>query len=136
MQEPATTTRERLWAPDGALCYFQGSRMEYAGIGLSRPKAMKGWFLRVMNSQGQWKRVWSCTRCDHNVKQKVSADMHSKCLSGVTCAKTQWGACEARRLKWSQRQRQRECVLFIGTQFSNLYTAVDTPAKGRVGVCE
>ncbi len=27
----------------------------------------------------------------------------------------------------------RECVLFIGTQFSNLYTAVDTPAKGRVG---
>jgi hypothetical protein len=23
----------------------------------------------------------------------------------------------------------RECVLFIGTQFSNLYTAVDTPAK-------
>jgi len=26
-----------------------------------------------------------------------------------------------------------ESVLFIGTQFSNLYTAVDTPAKGRVG---
>ena len=26
----------------------------------------------------------------------------------------------------------RECVLFIGTQFSNLYTAVDTPARGRV----
>jgi hypothetical protein len=25
--------------------------------------------------------------------------------------------------------------MFIGTQFSNLYTAVDTPAKGRVGVC-
>jgi hypothetical protein len=24
------------------------------------------------------------------------------------------------------------CVLFIGTQFSNLYTAVDTPARGRV----
>jgi hypothetical protein len=24
-------------------------------------------------------------------------------------------------------------VLFIGTQFSNLYTAVDTPAKGHVG---
>jgi hypothetical protein len=23
-------------------------------------------------------------------------------------------------------------VLFIGTQFSNLYTAVDTPARGRV----
>ena len=27
----------------------------------------------------------------------------------------------------------RESVLFIGTQFSNLYTAVDTSAKGRVG---
>jgi hypothetical protein len=26
-----------------------------------------------------------------------------------------------------------ERVLFIGTQFSNLYTAVDTPARGRVG---
>jgi hypothetical protein len=28
-----------------------------------------------------------------------------------------------------------ERVLFIGTQFSNLYTAVDTPALGRVVVC-
>jgi hypothetical protein len=27
----------------------------------------------------------------------------------------------------------RESVLFIGTQFSNLYTTVDTPAKGRMG---
>jgi len=27
------------------------------------------------------------------------------------------------------QQLQRECVLFIGTQFSNLYTAVDTPAE-------
>jgi hypothetical protein len=26
-------------------------------------------------------------------------------------------------------------VLFIGTQFSNLYTAVDTPVMGRVVVC-
>jgi hypothetical protein len=32
-------------------------------------------------------------------------------------------------------QPGRERVLFIGTQFSNLYTAVDTPARGRVGVC-
>jgi len=30
---------------------------------------------------------------------------------------------------------ERERVLFIGTQFSNLYTAVDTPAMGRVVVC-
>ena len=29
----------------------------------------------------------------------------------------------------------RERVLFIGSQFSNLYTAVDTPAMGRVVVC-
>jgi hypothetical protein len=28
-----------------------------------------------------------------------------------------------------------ERELFIGTQFSNLYTAVDTPARGRVVVC-
>ena len=26
-------------------------------------------------------------------------------------------------------------MLVIGTQFSNLYTAVETPARGRVGVC-
>ena len=32
------------------------------------------------------------------------------------------------------KEKQRECVLFIGTQFSNLYTAMDTPARGRV-VC-
>jgi hypothetical protein len=30
---------------------------------------------------------------------------------------------------------ERECVLFIGTQFSNLYTAVDTLAMDRVVVC-
>jgi hypothetical protein len=34
-----------------------------------------------------------------------------------------------RVLVWKER------VLFIGTQFSNLYTAVDTPARGRVVVC-
>ena len=34
-----------------------------------------------------------------------------------------------------ERGSLRECVLFIGTWFSNLYTAVDTPARGRVGVC-
>jgi hypothetical protein len=31
--------------------------------------------------------------------------------------------------------RYRESVLFIGIQFSNLYTGVDTPARGRVVVC-
>ena len=30
---------------------------------------------------------------------------------------------------------ERECVLFIGTQFSNLYTAVDTLAKVHLGLC-
>jgi hypothetical protein len=27
---------------------------------------------------------------------------------------------------------ERESVLFIGARFSNLYTSVDTPARGRV----
>ena len=35
--------------------------------------------------------------------------------------------------KRSQDTRSRESVLFIGTRFSNRYTAVDTPARGRVG---
>ena len=43
---------------------------------------------------------------------------HSMCLRGHVCV------CLDARL--------RESVLFIGTQFSNLYTAVDTPARGRV----
>ena len=30
----------------------------------------------------------------------------------------------------------RECVLFIGTQFSNLNTAVNTPARGRMSECK
>ena len=31
--------------------------------------------------------------------------------------------------RWTEAGCSRECVLFIGTQFSNLYTVVDTPAK-------
>jgi hypothetical protein len=31
----------------------------------------------------------------------------------------------------TKRNEHRECVLFIGTRFSNLYTAVDTPAEAR-----
>ena len=41
--------------------------------------------------------------------------------------------------RFRKRVSARESVSFIGTQFSNLYTAVDTPARGRVwcvcGVC-
>jgi hypothetical protein len=37
---------------------------------------------------------------------------------------------------WAAMKRaERERVLFIGTRFSNLYTAVDTPARSRVIVC-
>ena len=36
-------------------------------------------------------------------------------------------------LDWGLCMNSTWSVLFIGTQFSNLYTAVDTPAKGRVG---
>ena len=35
----------------------------------------------------------------------------------------------------NKRGHLRECVLFIGTRFSNLYTAVDTPAEARVMLC-
>jgi hypothetical protein len=38
----------------------------------------------------------------------------------------------------SKKITSRECVLFIGTQYSNLYTAMDTPAEAawfvRTGV--
>jgi hypothetical protein len=40
--------------------------------------------------------------------------------------------------RWSpsaESSEPRERVLFTGTQFSNLYTAVDTLAMGRVVVC-
>jgi hypothetical protein len=35
---------------------------------------------------------------------------------------------EMKGCKEGERTAARESVLFIGTQFSNLYTAVDTPA--------
>jgi hypothetical protein len=38
----------------------------------------------------------------------------------------------SRRWSWERAWQWGESVLFIGTQFSNLYTAVDTPAMGRV----
>ena len=37
--------------------------------------------------------------------------------------------CEGFRVGVGGRERECVCVLFIGTQFSNLYTAVDTPAS-------
>ena len=39
-------------------------------------RVMRGWFLRVLNSQGQWKREWYCTRCGQWVKCKVTVDMN------------------------------------------------------------
>jgi hypothetical protein len=38
-----------------------------------------------------------------------------------------------RGVRASRSVNVRESVLLIGTQFSNLYTTVDTPAKGHVG---
>jgi hypothetical protein len=42
-------------------------------------------------------------------------------------------ATDEQSLIGNEADTMTERVLFIGTQFSNLYTAVDTPAKGRVG---
>jgi hypothetical protein len=78
------------------------------GLSSLDPRAMRVWFLRVLNSQGQWNREWYCTRCGQGVKCKVTVDMNRQGLADVTCEKAQWGACEARRLKWSDRQRQAE----------------------------
>ncbi len=78
------------------------------GLSSLGPRAMRGWFLRVLNSQGQWKRAWSCTRCGQEVKCKVTVDMNRQGMADVTCGKAQSGACEARRLKWSERQWQAE----------------------------
>ena len=36
---------------------------------------------------------------------------------------------------YQEHMSLRERELFIGTQCSDLYTSVDTPAKGRVGAC-
>jgi hypothetical protein len=37
--------------------------------------------------------------------------------------------------RFQDKGSTRESVLIIGTRFSNLYTSVDTPARGRVVVC-
>ena len=69
------------------------------------PKDMRGWFLRVLHSQGQWKRAWSGTKCGHEVKCQVTVDKNRQCMAEVRCGKAQRGACEVRRLKWSERQQ-------------------------------
>jgi hypothetical protein len=81
--------------------------MEHARPELPRSESHEG-LVSKSPKQGQWKRAWSCTRCGQEVKCKVTVDMNSQGLADVTCGKAQWGACEARRLKWSERQRQAE----------------------------
>ena len=85
---------------------FKARGWDMQALGSLDPKAMRGWFLKVLNSQGQWKREWYCTKCGQGVKCKVTAEMNRQGLAVVTCGKAQWGACEARRLKWWARQRQ------------------------------
>ena len=64
--------------------------------------------------------LWSCGSSRmHTTFQRVTK--YAPCLSGED-------------FRGPQRERESESV-FIGTQFSNLYTAVDTPARGRVVVC-
>ena len=78
------------------------------GLSSLDPRAMWGWFLRVLNSQGQWKRGCSCTKCGHEGKCQATVDKNRQCLAEVKCEKMQWEACEVRRLKWSERQQQAE----------------------------
>ena len=87
---------------------FKARGWNMQGLSSLDPRAMRGWFLRVLNSQGQWKREWYCTRCGQGVKCKVTSNMNRQGLADVTCEKVQWGACEVRRLKWRDRQRQAD----------------------------
>ena len=87
---------------------FKARGWNMQGLSSLDPRAMRGWFLRVLNSQGQWKREWYCTRFGQGVKCKVTSNMNRQGLADVTCEKAQWGACEVRRLKWSDRQRQAD----------------------------
>ena len=57
----------------------------------------------------------------------VQSSLHLSCLKSAVFL-------ECCLLSFHTQRSQRERVLFIGTQCSNLYTSVDTPAKGRVGV--
>jgi hypothetical protein len=60
---------------------------------------------------------------------KVYLELRSYFAAGLSEA---W-ACSGRCIVICVRVFSRVRVLAIGTQFSNLYTAVDTPARGRVG---
>ena len=62
-----------------------------------------------------------------NVRYAVTSSNSSHCLRHRSTASD--------KNKRATSHVRRESVLFIGTQFSNLYTAVDTPARGRVVVC-
>jgi hypothetical protein len=74
--------------------------------------------------------TFGCSLSDFFRRQSESSRPEREC-----------GRCLGRRIHGSvedtklSTNKQHSLSLFIGTQFSNLYTAVDTPVRGRVGVC-
>jgi hypothetical protein len=66
-------------------------------------------------------------------RAKTSANSLPRLASAVVSAPDSTSQRPKRRLMMMMSSRQnglrRECVLFIGTRFSNLYTAVKTPAR-------
>lgn len=70
---------------------FTARGWDIRGLSSLDPKTMRGWFLRVLHSQGQWKRAWSCTECGHETKYPVTVDKNRQCITKVQCGKAQRG---------------------------------------------
>jgi hypothetical protein len=87
----------------------------------ARPAAATPHVTHCVNNNRMAGRQMSCV-----IKLPLHSALHQRCHRA---------SAQARSLSCPPipRPRRRESMLFIGTQFSNLYTAVDTPAKGRVG---
>jgi hypothetical protein len=93
---------------------FKARGWNMQGLSSLDPRAMRGWFLRVLNSQGLWRREWSCTRCGQGVKCKVTVDMNRQGLADVACEKAQCGVTSPTRCwasEWGEDSRYHRQVI-------------------------
>ena len=65
--------------------FFTARGWDMQRLSSLEPRDMRSWFLKFLNSQGQWKRAWSCTKCGHEVKRTATGDRNRQWLDEVTC---------------------------------------------------
>ena len=129
----AGTQRDR--RIEGGFEQFDGHLVEATQEVAALPRAGRRRGARVVGPsiKRQWAIVYRARQytclCGVNLRVQIRPQGGSTWNSGPSIVTTTSTAASAAACASCSR---RESVLFIGTQFSNLYTAVDTPARGRV----